>query len=72
MTDEIGLRKTMGRNDKNNVLIGCLCALGCEVLFGLSYAFTKQATGEASALALLGWRFLMAFAVMKSSSPREW
>ena len=56
----------MGKEKNNNVLIGCLCALGCEVLFGLSYAFTKQATSEASALALLGWRFLVAFAVMSA------
>ncbi|MGN0990121.1 MAG: hypothetical protein ACI4O4_01560, partial [Candidatus Ventricola sp.] len=28
---------------------GCLCALGCETLFGLSYAFTKWAVGQAGA-----------------------
>lgn len=44
--------------------IGSLCALSCEVLFGMSYIFTKQATQNASALSLLGWRFLLAFAVM--------
>lgn len=36
---------------------GCLCALGCETLFGLSYVFTKWEVGQAGALALLGWRF---------------
>ena len=45
-------------------VIGMLCALGCEVLYGLSYIFTKKATENASAFALLGWRFLLAFAVM--------
>ena len=49
---------------KNKTLIGCLCALGCEVLFGLSYVFTKQATESAGAFELLGWRFLTAFLVM--------
>ena len=51
-------------NKGKNVLIGCLCAVGCEVLFGFSYLFTKNATNTASAFALLGWRFLIALAVM--------
>ena len=51
------------QND-NKILIGCLCALGCEVLFGLSYVFTKQATVTAGALELLCWRFIIAFVVM--------
>lgn len=42
------------------VFIGCLCACGCEILFGLSYLFTKQATAHAGIWALLGWRFLVA------------
>ena len=45
-------------------MIGSLCALGCEVLYGMSYVFTKQATLSASALSLLGWRFVLAFFVM--------
>lgn len=49
---------------KNQVLMGSLCALGCQTLFGLSYIFTKEATGTASALALLGWRFFLAAVVM--------
>lgn len=50
---------------KNNGLLkGCLCALGAEWLYGLSYIFTKQATQNCSALSLLGWRFLFAFIVM--------
>ena len=49
---------------KNKALTGCLCALGCEVLFGLSYVFTKKATDVAGEFELLGWRFLIAFIVM--------
>ena len=49
---------------QNNIVIGCLCALGCETLYGLSYMFTKQATEFASAFALLGWRFLIAAIIM--------
>ena len=49
---------------KNKALTGCLCALGCEVLFGLSYVFTKKATSVAGEFELLGWRFLVAFIVM--------
>lgn len=41
-------------------IIGSLAAIGCEILYGLSYIFTKQATANASELALLGWRFLVA------------
>ncbi len=51
-------------NTKNKILTGCLCALGCETLYGLSYIFTKHATGSASEFALLGWRFLIAVIVM--------
>lgn len=47
-----------------NIWIGCLSALGCEILFGLSYIFTKDATKAASVFALLGWRFLIAVIVM--------
>ena len=49
---------------ENRALSGGLCALGCEVLYGLSYLFTKRTAGAASALALLGWRFIVALAVM--------
>ena len=49
---------------QNNVIVGCICALGCETLYGLSYMFTKQATEFASAFALLGWRFFVAAIVM--------
>ena len=49
---------------KSKTVTGCLCALGCEILFGLSYVFTKQATESAGAFELLGWRFLTALLVM--------
>ncbi len=54
----------MGKIRNNNLIIGCLCALGCEILFGLSYVFTKHVTDLASELSLLGWRFFIAFVVM--------
>ena len=49
---------------ENRALSGGLCALGCEVLYGLSYLFTKRTADAASAFALLGWRFIVALAVM--------
>ena len=45
----------------NKRLIGSACALGCEVLYGLSYIFTKHVSESTSGFALLGWRFLVAF-----------
>ena len=48
----------MNKKINSKTFIGCLCALGCEILFGLSYAFTKQATESTGAFELLGWRFL--------------
>ena len=44
--------------------VGILCALGCEILFGFSYIFTKNATKVAGELDLLRWRFFIAFAVI--------
>ncbi len=54
----------MENTKKDHIVVGCLCAIGCEVLYGLSYIFTKQATENASSLALLGWRFFIAFFCM--------
>ena len=34
----------MNNKKKKNLIIGSLCALGCEALFELSYIFTKQVT----------------------------
>lgn len=47
---------------KRRILIGVAAALVCEVLFGLSYSFTKSAMGSADEIDLLGWRFLIAAA----------
>ena len=54
----------MNKKINSKTFIGCLCALGCEILFGLSYAFTKQAMESTGAFELLGWRFFVAFVVM--------
>ena len=54
----------MTRKSNNSILIGCLCAVGCETIFGLSYVFTKQATNVATAFQFLGWRFLIAAVFM--------
>ena len=57
---------------KNSIWVGSLCALGCETLYGLSYLFTKQTADAASALALLGWRFVAALAVMSLCVAMGW
>lgn len=49
---------------REDLIIGSLAAFTCEVLYGLSYIFTKQVTADTSVLFLLGWRFLLAFVVM--------
>lgn len=53
-------------NQKNKTLIigGYLSAIVCEILYGLSPVFTKHAANNTGVLALLGWRFLVAFLVM--------
>ncbi|MBQ7251822.1 MAG: DMT family transporter [Kiritimatiellae bacterium] len=47
---------------RRDLFLGCHCAVACEAVFGASYLFTKDATLVASPLALLGWRFAVAFA----------
>ena len=54
---------------ENKVLAGCLCAFGCEVIFGFSAVFTKQVTGLVTPLTLLGWRFPAAKTV-NSTPPK--
>lgn len=49
-------------DDRKRILIGVAAALVCEILFGLSYTFTKNAMKSADEIDLLGWRFLLAFA----------
>ena len=53
--------KNLGRKA---ALTGFICACGCEILHGMSYAFTKQSTGSAGVFFVLGWRFLVAAALM--------
>lgn len=43
---------------------GVVCILISNVIFGFSYLFTKTVTARISPLALLGWRFAAAAAVM--------
>lgn len=54
----------MNAQGDKTTLSGYLAAVGCEVFFGFSYLFTKQAVNNNSTFALLGWRFLLAFTVM--------
>ena len=49
---------------KKALFTGCLCAAGAEILHGMSYAFTKQSTNAAGVFFILGWRFLIAAAMM--------
>ena len=46
---------------KNKIILGCLAAAACEILFGLSFIFTKSITAQASGLALISWRFVTTF-----------
>ena len=46
---------------KNKIILGCLAAATCEILFGLSFIFTKSITAQVSDLALISWRFVTAF-----------
>ena len=54
----------MSIKNSNDFIVGCACAIGCEIFYGLSFIFTKQAMESASQSALLGWRFFIAFVVM--------
>lgn len=49
---------------KNSNIIGILCVVMCEMMYGLSYLFTKSATGSASPFTLLGWRFFVALLLL--------
>ncbi|MDR1018603.1 MAG: DMT family transporter [Lachnospiraceae bacterium] len=54
----------MKNKKEKNILIGCICAIVCQFLFGMSFIFTKQVVDKVSPFALLGWRFIAAFIVM--------
>ena len=45
-------------------ITGCLCAIGCAILYGLSFVFTKHVIGSVTTLSLLGWRLFAALAVI--------
>ena len=47
----------MAERKTNKILIGYLCAIGTEIIFGMSYIFTKQGVNEA--LHLIFQSFLM-------------
>jgi drug/metabolite transporter (DMT)-like permease len=49
---------------KDKTPVGILCVLACEVLWGFSFMFTKAVTDSVSPLALLSWRFIVAFVVL--------
>ena len=46
---------------RHKIILGCLAAAACEILFGLSFIFTKSITAQVSGLALISWRFVTAF-----------
>lgn len=52
------------KRDEQDIFWGVLSALGAEILFGMSYLFTKQISHQVSAVALLGWRFFIAFFIL--------
>ncbi len=56
----------MAESKNNKIFIGYLCAIGTEIVFGMSYIFTKKAVNEASTFSLLGWRFFIGFVVMST------
>lgn len=49
---------------KSNETVGVLCGIFSHVLFALSFLFTKEAVNVYSALAVLSWRFIFAFAAL--------
>ena len=48
----------------NRTRIGVLAAVGTELLYGCSFAFTKDVTGTVDPFTLLGWRFVTALVAM--------
>ena len=47
-------------NNNSRLIRGIIVQIIAEVMFGLSFMFTKEATAEASPLQLLSWRFILA------------
>jgi len=48
----------------NRTTIGILAAIAVEILYGCSFAFTKNVTDTIDPFSLLGWRFITALAVL--------
>ena len=52
------------KQSSRKIIIGCICAVAAEVLYGMSFIFTRQAVLVAGTFPLLGWRFLFGFLFM--------
>jgi drug/metabolite transporter (DMT)-like permease len=46
---------------RKKTIQGVLCVIGCEILFGFAFLFTKEITNSVSPIDLLSWRFIIAF-----------
>ena len=51
----------MKNSIKKDILIGTICVIVSEILFGFAYYVTKLSTDNISPLAILSWRFSVAF-----------
>ena len=54
-------KESVMKRSSRTIVLGILCAVANEILYGFSYLFTKQITNQVSAITLLSWRFLIAF-----------
>ena len=52
---------TEEKTNTKNIITGCLCAIGAETLFGMSFIFTRKGVVFDGVFSLLGWRFLLGF-----------
>ena len=50
--------------EKRKILIGIMCAVACQFIFGFSLIFTRAAMDLVSPMTLLSWRFIVAFAAL--------
>lgn len=49
------------QNSNKKIFLGCLYAIGSEIIYGVSYLFSKDITADISPIYLEGWRFFVAF-----------
>jgi len=47
--------------ERRKTVIGTICTLACQFIFGFSLLFTRTATDLVSPMTLLSWRFIVAF-----------